>query len=142
MTTETIETALDLSYQFDVGGPTFVDTVRAVFPEMSKQEVLRIGWKAKTAEEFLKIKEGADWWRDSENAPIITVEVPAMNATTFASLYKVTREMRVAGCEVRTTEEIFRRMLVVWAAQNNITVDDYMLSHDDAAAYLIHTRKT
>ena len=131
---------LDFSYQFDVGGPTFVDTVRAIFPELSKQEVVRIGWKAKTAEQFLRIKDGADWWRDSESATISTVNSPAINPEGFASMYKGSREMREAGCDVRTTEEIFRRMLVVWCAQNNMPVDEDALSYDDLQAYNSHKK--
>lgn len=132
---------IEIYEEFDAGTPGFISAIKAELPDISGLEIARIGWRARTPEAFLRTYAEQTWWKDSESVTIKTVNVPAINPEGFASMYKVSREMREAGCDVRTTEEIFRRMLVVWCAQNDMPVDEDILSHDDLQAYERHKRR-
>jgi hypothetical protein len=135
-----LERLVEIYDQYDVGTPAFILAIKTEMPDLSGLEIGRIGWRAKTPEAFLRTCHDQTWWRDSESATISTVNSPAINPEGFASMYKGSREMREAGCDVRTTEEIFRRMLVVWCAQNDMPVDEDALSYDDLQAYNSHKK--
>lgn len=125
----------------DVGTPQFVNAIkRYVTDDLSAREVVRIGWKARTPDEFLRIWRETNWWKDSESATVSTVNRPAINPEAFQSMFNVSREMRDAGCDVRTTAEIFQRMLVVWCAQNDMPIDETIVGYDDLQAYERHKR--
>lgn len=64
----------------------------------------------------------------------------AAESRMFSSLYRCSDEMRCAPYpeghpERKTSEGIFRAMLITWAAENGFEPDLDRLSHDDRTLY-------